>query len=79
MYYAIHAVDRPGSLDARGRARPDHLSRLQQLRDEGRLLTAVPFPDLDKPLDFDQKVKGEIGISTITCCHWQLPPAMNVD
>lgn len=47
MYYAIHALDTPDSLDARVRARPDHLARLQALRDSGRLLTAGPFPAID--------------------------------
>lgn len=28
-------------------ARPDHLARLQVLRDEGRLLTAGPLPAID--------------------------------
>ena len=47
MYYAIHALDVPDSLDARLHARPDHLARLQALRDSGRLLTAGPFPMID--------------------------------
>ena len=47
MYYAICAYDRPDSLDSRLRARSDHLARLQELRDQGRLLTAGPFPAID--------------------------------
>ena len=47
MYYAICAYDRPDSLDSRLCARPDHLARLQELRDQGRLLTAGPFPAID--------------------------------
>lgn len=47
MYYAIIAEDAPQSLDKRLAARPDHLSRLEALRNEGRLLTAGPNPSID--------------------------------
>jgi uncharacterized protein YciI len=48
-YYAIVGEDVPASLDKRLAARPDHLARLNQLRDEGRLLLAGPFPAIDSP------------------------------
>ncbi len=47
LYYAIIAEDAEGSLERRLAARPDHLARLVQLRDEGRLLLAGPHPALD--------------------------------
>ena len=47
MYYVIIGTDKNGSLEQRLAARPDHLSRLQQLRDAGRLLTAGPCPNID--------------------------------
>ncbi len=47
MYYVIFGEDREKSLEARLRARPDHLARLQTLKSEGRLLTAGPFPAID--------------------------------
>jgi uncharacterized protein YciI len=47
MLYAIIATDRPGSLEQRLAARPDHLQRLQALQDAGRLLLAGPFPAID--------------------------------
>jgi len=47
MYYAIIAVDREDSLEARLRSRPDHLECLQLLRQEGRLLLAGPHPATD--------------------------------
>ena len=47
MFYAFISSDRPGSLEQRLAARPDHLQRLQQLRDEGRLLLAGPHPAVD--------------------------------
>jgi hypothetical protein len=47
MWYAIYALDHPGSLDARLAARPAHVERLNALRDAGRLLLAGPFPAID--------------------------------
>jgi uncharacterized protein YciI len=44
MFYAIRGTDRPDSLEKRQAARPAHLARLEQLRDQGRLLLAGPFP-----------------------------------
>ncbi len=49
MLYAIIAADRPGSLQARLAARPEHLKRLQALQDEGRLVLAGPHPAIDSP------------------------------
>ena len=47
MLYAIMATDIENSLSLRQQARPAHLARLQQLRDEGRLILAGPFPAVD--------------------------------
>lgn len=47
MWYAIIAEDTPDSLEKRLQARPEHLARLQQLQDAGRLLLAGPFPAID--------------------------------
>ena len=47
MWYAIQALDHPGTLDARLAARPAHVARLHELRDAGRLLLAGPFPAID--------------------------------
>lgn len=49
LYYAIVGEDVPHSLDKRLAARPAHLERLNQLKDEGRLLLAGPFPAIDSP------------------------------
>jgi len=49
LFYAIVAEDAPGSLEKRLAARPDHLARLNQLKDAGRLLLAGPFPAIDSP------------------------------
>lgn len=47
MYYAIMSEDVEASLEKRKSARPDHIARLEALRDEGRLLTAGPHPVID--------------------------------
>ena len=47
MFYAIVGQDVEDSLERRAQARPQHVARLQALRDEGRLLLAGPFPAID--------------------------------
>jgi uncharacterized protein YciI len=47
MWYAIVGNDIPDSLVRRQEARPAHLARLNDLRNEGRLLLAGPFPAID--------------------------------
>ena len=47
MYYIIKAADRPGTLERRMAARPEHVKRLKQLRHDGRLLVAGPIPAID--------------------------------
>ena len=47
MLYAIISQDVENSLPARIKARPEHLARLQQLQDEGRLILAGPHPAID--------------------------------
>lgn len=47
MYYAIICEDVESSLEKRLSVRPEHVARLQALRDEGRLLTAGPNPAID--------------------------------
>lgn len=49
MLYMIFGEDAPGTLDKRLAARPPHLARLEQLRDEGRLFCAGPLPAIDSP------------------------------
>lgn len=47
MWYAIVGLDVENSLQRRLEARPAHIARLQQLKDEGRILLAGPFPAID--------------------------------
>ncbi|MEO7557621.1 MAG: YciI family protein [Gammaproteobacteria bacterium] len=47
MFYAIISEDVDNSLERRRAARPAHVQRLTQLRDEGRLVLAGPHPAID--------------------------------
>lgn len=47
MWYVIHSKDVPDSLDKRLRTRPEHLKRLNDLLNQGRLYVAGPIPAID--------------------------------
>lgn len=47
MLYAIIAQDNENSLEQRLSVRPAHIERLQQLKDQGRLVLAGPHPAID--------------------------------
>lgn len=47
MWYAMLGEDAENGHALRPQARPQHLARLEQLKTEGRLLLAGPFPAID--------------------------------
>ena len=47
MYYAISGRDVANSLEKRLSVRADHLARIQELVDAGRVLVAGPHPAID--------------------------------
>lgn len=47
MFYALICEDNPGTLKQRLAARPEHLARLEALKNEGRLLLAGPHPAIE--------------------------------
>ena len=47
MYYAIISEDVDNSNELRQQARPQHLERLHELKNQGRLLLAGPHPAID--------------------------------
>ncbi len=47
MLYVIFSQDIDNSLPLRKQARPAHLTRLQELNEQGRLLVAGPMPAID--------------------------------
>jgi uncharacterized protein YciI len=49
MWYVIYSKDRDDSLPARMEARSAHLTRVELLLEQGRLLLAGPRPAIDTP------------------------------
>ena len=47
MLYTIVSDDVDDSLDKRKSARPEHLTRIQKLKDQGKLVIAGPHPAID--------------------------------
>ena len=47
MLYAIISQDVENSLDKRLSVRPEHIERLQNLKEQGRLILAGPHPAID--------------------------------
>ncbi|CAD5268592.1 MULTISPECIES: YciI family protein [Halomonadaceae] len=63
MLYAIMSEDVPNSLERRLAARPDHLARLEVLRDEGRLVLAGPHPAIDAENPGDAGFSGSLVVA----------------
>ncbi|WP_049255678.1 YciI family protein [Neisseria bacilliformis] len=59
QYYMLLATDGEGVHETRMAARPAHLARLEQLKAEGRLLTAGPNPMPEDP----ERVSGSLIIA----------------
>lgn len=60
MLYSIVGTDVENSLQARMAARPDHVSRLNALKDAGRLVLAGPNPAIDSEDPGDNGFTGSI-------------------
>ena len=63
MWYAIISEDIENSLQQRMRARPAHLQRLQQLKEDGRLFVAGPHPAIDSSEPGDAGFTGSLVIA----------------
>ncbi|WP_404361913.1 YciI family protein [Marinobacter sp.] len=63
MYYAILSEDVADSLTLRQSARPAHIQRLEDLKNEGRLLVAGPHPALDTEEPNDAGFTGSLVIA----------------
>ncbi len=63
MLYSIVGIDKPDSLAARMAARPDHVARLQELVQQGRLVLAGPNPAIDSDDPGDAGFSGSIIIA----------------
>lgn len=60
MLYAIISDDVNDSLEKRMATRPDHLARLEKLRDQGRLVLAGPHPAIDTETPGDAGFSGSL-------------------
>lgn len=63
MLYAIISEDVDNSLAKRKLARPDHLARLEELKQQGRLLIAGPHPKIDCEDPGDAGFSGSLVIA----------------
>lgn len=63
MLYAIISEDITNSLELRKGARPDHLGRLQALKDAGRLVLAGPHPLIDSESPGDAGFSGSLVVA----------------
>ena len=63
MLYSIVGIDREDSLEARMSARPQHVARLDALKQEGRLIIAGPNPAIDSEDPGDAGFSGSIIIA----------------
>jgi len=74
MLYAIISQDVANSGPLRAKARPEHLARLEQLRDDGRLIIAGPCPAIDSPNPGPAGFTGSIVIAEFESLddakHW---------
>jgi len=66
MLYAIISQDVEDSLSKRLGARPDHVARLNQLKDEGRLILAGPHPAIDSIDPGDAGFTGSLIVAEFT-------------
>ena len=60
MLYAIIAQDIENSLLKRMEDRPSHVARLNELKDEGRLILAGPHPSIDVSEPGDAGFSGSL-------------------
>ena len=63
MLYSIIGTDHENSLQNRLTVRPEHVARLQQLVNQGRLILAGPNPAIDSPDPGDAGFSGSIIIA----------------
>jgi len=66
MLYAIISEDIEDSLALRMAARPAHLERLQELKQQGRLILAGPHPAIDSEDPGQQGFSGSLVVAEFT-------------
>ncbi len=63
MLYAIISRDVENSLELRKSARTEHIARLKELKEQGRLVIAGPFPAIDSIEPGDAGVTGSLVVA----------------
>lgn len=63
MFYAVISEDVENSLEKRAAARPAHLSRINELKEQGRLLIAGPHPAVDNDDPGDAGFTGSLVVA----------------
>jgi uncharacterized protein YciI len=63
MLYAIISQDVEDSLEKRKGARPDHVARLNELKNQGRLILAGPHPAIDVSDPGDAGFSGSLVVA----------------
>jgi hypothetical protein len=63
MFYAIVSEDVADSGSLRAKARPQHIARLEEMRDNGKLIIAGPCPAIDSPDPGSNGFSGSIVIA----------------
>jgi hypothetical protein len=63
MLYAIISADIENSLSLRQQARPEHLARLEKLKEQGRLVLAGPHPAIDTQDPGDAGFSGSLVVA----------------
>jgi hypothetical protein len=66
MLYAIISQDKPDSLARRLAARPDHLARLETLKQQGHLVLAGPHPAIDSDNPGESGFTGSLVVAEFT-------------
>lgn len=67
MLYAFICQDKPDSLQQRLSARPEHVERLQALKQEGRLILAGPHPTIDNVDPGPAGFSGSLIVAEFEC------------
>jgi uncharacterized protein len=66
MWYVILGTDNDDSLARRKAARPEHIARLDALKQQGRLLLAGPCPAIDAEDPGDAGFSGSLIVAEFT-------------
>jgi len=69
MLYAIISQDVENSLEKRKSVRDQHIARLDELKNQGRLIVAGPHPAVDSPDPGDAGFTGSLIIAEFTSLH----------